>query len=47
MGQRHHDTRNLFHSNTGASGVRDITVSHIEDYLAYLQDRSRWFGTMN
>ena len=25
-------------------GVRDVTVSHIEDYLAYLQDRTRWFG---
>ena len=24
-------------------GVRDITVVHIEDYLAYLQDRTRWF----
>ena len=24
--------------------VRDITVIHIEDYLAYLQDRTRWFG---
>ena len=25
-------------------GVREITVSHIEDYLAYLQGRTRWFG---
>ena len=25
-------------------GVRNITVVHIEDYLAYLQDRTRWFG---
>ncbi len=25
-------------------GVRDITVVHIEDYLAYLHDRTRWFG---
>ena len=24
--------------------VRYITVVHIEDYLAYLQDRTRWFG---
>ena len=24
--------------------VGDITVSHIEDYLAYLQKRTRWFG---
>ena len=25
-------------------GVREISVTHIEDYLAYLQERTRWFG---
>ncbi len=24
--------------------VREITTEHIEDYLAYLQGRTRWFG---
>ena len=25
--------------------VREISTDHIEDYLAYLQGRTRWFGT--
>ena len=24
--------------------VQEITTEHLEDYLAYLQDRVRWFG---
>ena len=27
------------------SGVSTITTSHLEEYLSYLQDRPRWFGT--
>ena len=28
----------------GWPDVQEITTEHIEDYLAYLQDRTRWFG---
>ena len=28
----------------GWPDVQEITTEHIEDYLAYLQDRVRWFG---
>ena len=34
----------LYSEEQGWPGVREITVSHIEDYLAYLQGRTRWFG---
>ena len=28
----------------GWPDVQEITTEHIEDYLAYVQDRVRWFG---
>ena len=34
----------LYSEEQGWPGVREITVSHIEDYLAYLQDSEHWFG---
>ena len=34
----------LYAKEQGWPGVREITTSHIEDYLAYLQERTRWFG---
>ena len=34
----------LYSEEQGWPGVREITVYHIEDYLAYLQERTRWFG---
>ena len=34
----------LYAEKEGWSNVQEITTEHIEDYLAYLQDRTRWFG---
>ena len=34
----------LFAEEKGWPYVREITVSHMEEYLAYLQGRTRWFG---
>ena len=34
----------LYAEEQGWPGVRDITADHIEDYFAYLQGRTRWFG---
>ena len=34
----------LYSEEQGWPDVPDITTEHIEDYLAYLQDRVRWFG---
>ena len=34
----------LYAEEQGWPDVPDITTEHIEDYLAYLQDRVRWFG---
>ena len=34
----------LYAEEQGWPGVREATVSRIEDKLAYLQDRTRWFG---
>ena len=33
----------LYSEEQGWPGVRQIIVYHIEDYLAYLQERTRWF----
>ena len=35
----------LYAEEQGWPVVREITTDHIEDYLAYLQGRTRWFGT--
>ena len=34
----------VYSEEQGWPGVRQITTSHIEEYLAYLQERTRWFG---
>ena len=34
----------LYAEEQGWPGVREITADHVEDYLAYLQSRTRWFG---
>ena len=34
----------LYAEEQGWPDVQDITTDHIEDYLAFLQDRTRWFG---
>ena len=34
----------LYAEEQGWPDVRQITTEHIEEYLAYLQDRIRWFG---
>ena len=34
----------LYAEEQGWPGVREITPDHLEDYLAYLQGRIRWFG---
>ena len=34
----------LYAEEKGWPGVQEITTEHIEEYLAYLQDRTRWFG---
>ena len=34
----------LYAEEQGWPVVREITTDHIEDYLAYLQGRTRWFG---
>ena len=34
----------LYAEEHGWPGVREITADHVEDYLAYLQSRTRWFG---
>ena len=33
----------LYAEEQGWPGVQEITTEHLEDYLAYLQDRVRWF----
>ena len=35
----------LYAEEQGWPVVREIITDHIEDYLAYLQGRTRWFGT--
>ena len=37
----------VFAEEQGWKGVRGLTVSHMESYLAYLQGRTRWFGDWN
>ena len=34
----------LYAEEQGWPDVQGITAEHLEDYLAYLQDRARWFG---
>ena len=34
----------LYAEEHGWPDVQEITTEHLEDYLAYLQDRVRWFG---
>ena len=34
----------LYAEDQGWPDVQEITTEHLEDYLAYLQDRTRWFG---
>ena len=34
----------LYAEEHGWPGVQEITTEHLEDYLAYLQDRVRWLG---
>ena len=34
----------LYAEEQGWPDVQGITTEHLEDYLAYLQDRTRWFG---
>ena len=34
----------LYAEEQGWPDVPEITTEHIEEYLSYLQDRSRWFG---
>ena len=34
----------LYAEEQGWPSVHNVTVVHMEDYLAYLQDRTRWFG---
>ena len=34
----------LYSEEQGWPGVGEITADHMEDYLAYLQGRTRWFG---
>ena len=34
----------LYAEGQGWPGVREISADHMEDYFAYLQGRTRWFG---
>ena len=34
----------LYAEEQGWPDVQEVSTEHIEDYLAYLQDRVRWFG---
>ena len=34
----------LYAEEHGWPDVQEITTEHLEEYLAYLQDRVRWFG---
>ena len=34
----------LYAEGQGWPDVQEISTEHIEEYLAYLQERNRWFG---